>query len=54
MDQKPQNTSSVPEEITGVPKELASEASKEEKEGELKEAIGGGTTPPFAARMMRA
>jgi hypothetical protein len=35
VDQKPQNTSSVPEEITSVPKELASEASREE-EGALK------------------
>jgi hypothetical protein len=35
VDQKPQNTSSVPEEITGVPTELASEASREE-EGALK------------------
>ncbi len=32
MDQEPQGTSSVSEEITGVPKELASEASRE-KEG---------------------
>ena len=53
VDQKPQNTSSVPEEITGVPKELASEASKEE-EGALKEVIGGVVLPPFAARMTRA
>jgi hypothetical protein len=53
VDQKPQNTSSVPEEITGVSKELASEASKEE-EGALKEVIGGMVLPPFAARMTRA
>ena len=53
MDQKPQNTSSVPEEITDVPKDLASEASKAE-EGALKEAIGGVVPPPFAARMTRA
>ncbi len=53
MDQKPQNTSSVLDEVSGVPKELASEASREE-EGALKEAIGGLVRPPFAARMTRA
>jgi hypothetical protein len=53
VDQKPQNTSSVPEESTGVPKELASEASSEE-EGAPKEAIGGVVRPPFAARITRA
>jgi hypothetical protein len=37
MDQKPKDTSGMPEEITGVPKEHASEVSKEE-EGGLKEA----------------
>jgi hypothetical protein len=35
VDQEPQNTSCVPEEITGVPEELAIEASREE-EGALK------------------
>jgi hypothetical protein len=53
MNQKPQNTSGVPEEITDVPKELASEVSKEE-EGALKEANGGVVPRPSPARMTRA
>ena len=45
MDQKPRDTSGVPEEITGVPKDLASEVSKEE-ERPLEEAIGDVVPPP--------
>jgi hypothetical protein len=43
----------VPEEITGVPKELASEVSKEQ-EGGLKEATADVVPPLPPARRMRA
>jgi hypothetical protein len=53
VEQKPKDTSGVPEEITGVPKELASEVSKEQ-EGGLKEATADVVPPPPLARRMRA
>jgi hypothetical protein len=53
VEQKPKDTSGVPEEITGVPKELASEVSKEQ-EGGLKEASADVVPPPLPARRMRA
>jgi hypothetical protein len=52
MDQKPKDTSSMPEEVTGMPKDLASAVSKEE-EGPLEEAIGDVVPPPPPARMMK-
>lgn len=52
MDQKPMDTSGVPEEITGVSKDLASEVGKEE-EGPLEEAIGDVVPPPPPARMIK-
>jgi hypothetical protein len=53
VEQKPRDTSGVLEEITGVPKELASEVSKEQ-EGGLKEASADVVPPPPPARRMRA
>jgi hypothetical protein len=53
VKQKPKDTSGVLEEITGVPKELASEVSKEE-EGGLKEATADVVPPLPRARRMRA
>jgi hypothetical protein len=53
VKQKPKDTSGVLEEITGVPKELASEVSKEE-EGGLKEATADVVPPLPPARRMRA
>lgn len=53
MKQKPKDTSGVLEEITGVPKELASEVSKEQ-EGGLKEATADVVPPLPRARRMRA
>jgi len=53
VKQKPKDTSGVLEEITGVPKELASEVSKEQ-EGGLKEATADVVPPLPRARRMRA
>jgi len=52
MDQKPMDTSGVPEEIIGVPKELASEVSKEQEGALMKEATGDVVAPTPPARMM--
>jgi hypothetical protein len=54
VEHKPKDTSGVPEEIIGVPKELASEVTKEQEVG-LKEASAEVVPPPPPpARMMRA
>ncbi len=51
--EKAKDTSRVPEDLTGVPKELASEVTKEQEEP-LAEATGDVVPPTPPARMMKA
>jgi hypothetical protein len=51
--EKAKDNSRVPEDLTGVPKELASEVTKEQVEP-LAEATGDAVPPTPPARMMKA
>ena len=50
--EKAKDTSRVPEDLTGVPKELTSEVTKEQEEP-LAEATGDVVPPTAPARMMK-